>query len=281
MADALPTARIKVKRSARVDPPASLEFGELAYTDGAGGRVWIGRADGSVKEIGTLGPQGPAGAPGADGVAGLAGTPGPQGPAGAPGADGSPGLAGTPGPQGPAGALGPAGPAGPTILHSGTTPPTDASKLLWAQLGLTGELIEKWIKSPGGVWVSEQIYPVTSFLLEVNGNAFVTNPNPVPGTQIFIERFSARALLVDSMTASNLIDFKLSLVNLAQTESSFFYVRSQGPAPANSFINLSEPVRQFVAADSSLGLWFRTQRTGPMKLKFLTMSVLLRRVYAP
>jgi hypothetical protein len=142
-------------------------------------------------------------------------------------------------------------------------------------------LLELWQKSPTGVWVSAQTFTVSSFSPDVTTNAFTTNQNPCPGAQIFIERFSARALLIDAMTAANLIDFKLSLVNVAQAETQLFYLRSQGPAAANSMINLSEPVNQVVAANNSLGLWFRSLRTGNMKMKFVTMSATLRKVYAP
>jgi hypothetical protein len=144
-----------------------------------------------------------------------------------------------------------------------------------------GVLLDLWQKSPTGIWVSAQTFTVSSFSLDVTGNAFTSNQNPCPGAQIFIERFSARALLVDAMTATNLIDFKLSLINTSQVETNFFFVRSQGPAAANSMINLSEPVNQVVTANNSLGLWFRSLRTGSMKMKFLTMSATLRKVYAP
>jgi len=236
----------------------TLKHGELCYLH-AEQRLYVGGPDGVPVSVNS------EGLPGVDGVDGATG---PQGIPGLPGADGADG------------ATGPQGPPGPTILHSGTTPPTDTSKLLWAQVSATGELIERWHRA-GALWISEQIYPVNSFSLDVTGNAFTSNPNPVPGAQIWIERFSARAILIDAMTASNLIDFKLSLVNLTQVETPFFYVRAQGPAAANSLINVSEPVRQVVNAQDSVGLWFRSLRTGSMKMKFLTMSVLLRRVYAP
>ena len=52
MANILPTARLKVKRSPGAVPPSTLEFGELAYLDGDGGSLWIGRVDGTIKQIG-------------------------------------------------------------------------------------------------------------------------------------------------------------------------------------------------------------------------------------
>lgn len=203
------------------------------------------------------------------------------GPPGATGPQGLPGVDGAVGPQGAPGAAGSQGPPGPTTLHIGPTAPTDPSKLLWAQQGATGEIIEQWIKGSGGVWLSDQVFAISSFSGDVNANLLLTNPNPCPGAQIFIERFSARALLTDAMVAGNVTDFKLSLVNQSQVESDFFFLRLQGPVPINSLVQLSEPVRQVVNSANALGLWFRTVRTGSHKLKYLSMSALLRRVYAP
>ncbi len=168
----------------------------------------------------------------------------------------------------------------PSFFHIGPTAPTDSTKVLWYEASVTGEIIGQWQRS-GNLWLSDQTFAVSSFTTEVNGDAFTTNPNPIPGAQIWIERFSARGLLVDPMGSGNQIDFKLSLVNLAQSETSFFFVRLQGPRAINSLINLSEPVHQVVNAENSIGLWFRSQRTGSMKMKFLTMSIFLRRIYAP
>jgi hypothetical protein len=245
-------------------------------------------ADGAVGQQGLIGPQGPQGLPGDTGPQGLAGADGAVGPVGPQGLQGPRGLTGKTGPQGLQGAVGPIGPqglqglTGPSTLASGTTPPTDSSKLLWAQLGTMGEFIELWQKA-GTNWLSVQTYTVSSFTATVanNANVVTNNGNPCPGAQVFIERFTARGIVIEAMLAANLIDYKLSLINQAQAETSLFFVRLQGPLAANSSFVLSEPVNQIVSSANSIGLWFRSLRTGTIGMKFLTMSATLRKVYAP
>jgi Collagen triple helix repeat (20 copies) len=237
---------------------------------------------------GAVGAVGPQGLPGADGAVGAVGPQGLQGPQGLPGADGAVGAVGPQGLQGPRGLTGDTGPqglqglTGPSTLASGTTPPTDPSKLLWAQLGTMGEVVELWQKA-GTNWLSVQTYTVSSFTATVanNANVVTNNANPCPGAQVFIERFTARGIVIEAMLAANLIDYKLSLINQAQAETSLFFVRLQGPLAANSSFVLSEPVNQIVSSANSIGLWFRSLRTGTIGMKFLTMSATLRKVYAP
>jgi hypothetical protein len=248
---------------------------------GAAGPQGLKGDTGLTGAAGPQGLKGDTGLTGAAGSQGLKGDTGLTGAVGPQGLKGDTGLTGAAGPQGDTGPQGPQGLTGPTTLYTGVAPPTDATKVFWAQVDVAGVLLDLWQKSPTGIWVSAQTFLVSSFVADVTGNAFTSNQNPCPGAQIFIERFSARALLVDAMTATNLIDFKLSLINTSQVETNFFFVRSQGPAAANSMINLSEPVNQVVTANNSLGLWFRSLRTGSMKMKFLTMSATLRKVYAP
>jgi hypothetical protein len=247
----------------------------LPGADGADG------VDGAVGPQGPQGPQGLPGADGADGADGAVGPQGPQGPQGLPGADGADGADGVDGAVGPQGLP---GATGPTTLHLGTTPPTDPSKLLWGQMGTAGEFIELWQKHSSGNWISAQTYGLSGFAATVANNAnaaTTTNGNPCPGAQIFIERFTARGIVAEAMTAANLIDYKLRLVNQAQLESDFFFLRLQGPTAANFPFALSEPVNQFVSSANAVALWFRSLRSGTIGMRYLTMSVTLRKVYAP
>ena len=92
--------RSRFRRTPGSGPPADLDFGEPAFSDGDDS-LHIGKQDGSVVTF----------TPGGDGTV-TQGPPGPQGPAGPPGDDGAPGPEGAQGPPGTDGAVGPPGPAG-------------------------------------------------------------------------------------------------------------------------------------------------------------------------
>jgi hypothetical protein len=190
-------------------------------------------------------------------------------------------TAGPQGPQGVPGADGPQGLTGPTTLHLGATPSTDPTKLLWGQLGTAGEFIELWQKHSTGQWLSAQTFLVSSHTVNVASNAVTNNANPCPSSQIFVEQWQATGVVADAMTAANFIDFKLSLVNQLQVETSFFSLRLQGAAAANTPFSLAESVNQFISSASALSLWFRSARSGSMSMRYLTMSTTLRKVYAP
>jgi hypothetical protein len=280
-----------------------LKHGELCYLH-ANQRLYVGGPDGVPVPInseglpgvdGATGAQGPQGLPGADGqrgatgpqglkgdtgAAGADGATGPQGPPGAVGPQGLPGADGQPGATGPQGSQGSQGLPGPTDFYTGIAPPTDSSKLFWAQVAAGGELIELWQKN-GSNWVSAQTYSSTAFFATVSANANLQCANPCPGANIFVERFTARGLVVEAMVAGNQIDYRLNLVNSAQVESTFFYLRLEGAHAANYPFMLTEPVNQIVPSQNALSLWLRSVRSGSMTMKFLTLSATLRRVYAP
>jgi Collagen triple helix repeat (20 copies) len=228
----------------------------------------------TVASLVAAGPQGPQGEPGVDGA---------QGPQGEPGANGEPGPQGPEGPQGEPGvdgAQGPQGVPGPTVFYTGVLPPTDATKLFWVQIGAGGELIELWQKADSN-WVSVQTYTSTAYFATVSANASLQCANPCPGASIFVERFTARGLVVDAMAAANQIEYRLNLINSAQVESTFVYMRLLGPQAANSPFMLTERVDQVITSSNSLSLWMKSVRSGSMTMKFLTLSATLRRVYAP
>ncbi len=111
----------------KVPTVGTLAPGELAL-NGADGKLYLEKTNGTIAEIGgagSVGPQGPAGPTGAtgpQGPQGLQGDVGPQGPAGVQGVKGDTGAIGPQGPQGlqgPAGATGPQGPAGTSGSSAG------------------------------------------------------------------------------------------------------------------------------------------------------------------
>lgn len=230
---------------------------------------------------GEPGQQGPQGLPGATGAAGAQG---PQGLPGATGADGAQGPQGLPGATGAAGAQGPQGLPGipgTSTMETGTTPPTDPTKLFWAQTNSSGTLIELWQKAPGGQWVSVQTYSANNFLSGTTSPINTILGNPCPGAQILIERFTARGQIVPVQTSGQSIDLALSLFNESNIGTQLFFLRQSGPTPANHFFNLSETVNQVVSASAAVYLSHDFSRIGSAQtVRRTSIETTFRRVYA-
>lgn len=252
MTDVLPTARVLVKRSASANPPESLRFGELAYADGGDGQLYIGRANGDIKLISAssavgTGPQGPQG---------VQGEPGPAGPKGDPGE------------------------AGSSIIHVGFGPPTDASKLLWIQIDANGSIVERWHINGAGLWVSDQLWTVSSAADTLNSNKLYKHGCPLFGDHVWIERMDVRGRSNSDFQSASKWEFKLALVNSAAQEVPVWVLELSGLSK-NAVFNVSEPVGLDFALTDALAVWHRSKRIGPgTKLRFVSIKTYLRRLYA-
>ena len=166
------------------------------------------------------------------------------------------------------------------VIHVGTLPPEDSTKLLWLQTDDDGALVDRWQRTPTNRWVSEAVYTESAFIFEVKRNLAYPKPNPCGGEELWIERFTASAVTSDNMRAGDYIDFKLKLVNIAQQKTTLFFHRLEGKSRGQMF-SASEYVGHMAIAEQALGLWLSLERRGQTKLKTMSMSVELRRVYAP
>ena len=258
MTDSLPTARITVKRSALSDPPESLSFGELAWTDGGDGQLYIGRVDGAVYPIPTSDGDVSAG------PAGPQGEPGPVGPQGEPG---------------PAGEVGPRGEPGDSIIHVGDAPPTDPSKLLWLKVGTAGQVLQKWQRAAADLWVSAESHIISAFEFEVKRNRSYPKENPCRSSQVWVESLMARGWVQDRMRTGDYIDFQLKRVNTQQQKVLEHYLRIEGLAVGDTF-DLVESVGKVFSSDDAIALWLQIQRRGQTKLKTTSIAAVVREVYA-
>ena len=166
------------------------------------------------------------------------------------------------------------------VTHAGTIPPDDSSKLLWLQTDDDGVLVDKWQRAGDDLWVSQDLYTESAFIFEVKRNLAYQKPNPCAGSAVWIERFTARAVLWDNMRSGDAISFNLKLVNTAQQKTTLFRYLMEDKSKGDVF-NVSEPVGYLASIDEAIALWLSLERRGQTKLKTMSMSVELRRVYAP
>lgn len=171
------------------------------------------------------------------------------------------------------------GPIEGSCLHVGTLPPDDITKLLWLQTSDDGALIDKWQRATGDHWVSQEVYTESAFEFEVKRNRYFPKPNPCAGAAIWIDRLTAKAWVQDKMGSNDHIDFKLKLVNTAQQRTTLYYHRLEGAAKGDVF-NVSESVGQVADVNAAIALWLSVERKGQTKLKTMSISVDVRRLYA-
>ncbi|MEL6605359.1 MAG: hypothetical protein AAFP20_19270 [Cyanobacteria bacterium J06614_10] len=260
MTDRVINVRVRLRRPEDGQLPNSLLYGEPAFLEQTG-QLYVGKKDGSPALINGSGPPGPQGSPGPQGPAGVAGPPGPQGEKGADGA---------PGPQGPPGL---------SIVHVGPTPPADLSKSLWVQTGQNDLVIGRWKRSPDGLWLSQQVFVLSAFEFEVKKNWSWVQPNPVPGSQVWVESLSARAVAWDNMRSSDWFDFELKRVNTQQQKIALFYLRFAN-GQAGDVFEKTEMINQVVSTSDAFAFWLSITREGKKKLRTASISVALRRIYA-
>ena len=156
------------------------------------------------------------------------------------------------------------------------TPPTD--KALWWQLDEADLPVALWLLRPGGVWVSSQIYTESAFEFDVKKDWSFFRANPC-AESIWIESFQASAIVTDLMSQSDYIDFQLALIDQQQQATPFYYLRLAGKAPGDTY-RKSEYIGQAVAASSAMALSLNVRRNGQTKLRIVSMSVFLRKIYA-
>ena len=157
------------------------------------------------------------------------------------------------------------------------TPPTD--KALWWQLDESDRPVEFWLLRPGGVWVSERRYVEAAFEYDVKNNYAYIRGVSVPGSSVWFDSLSARAVVSDTMT-TDYIDFQLALINGAQQSTPLYYLRLAG-AKAGDIFTASEHIGLVKQKSEAMALALNIFRSGKTTLKTASIAVSMRRVYAP
>ena len=139
--------------------------------------------------------------------------------------------------------------------------------------------MDKWQRVGADVWVSQDIYTIDAFEFEVKRNWSWPRPRPCGGEQLWIESFSASAWVQDDFRSGNYIDFELKKVNTQQQKVPFVYLRLEDASRGDVF-NVTEQVSQVVGTGDAIALWLSITRVGGRKLKTVSLSATIRRVYA-
>lgn len=163
------------------------------------------------------------------------------------------------------------------VVYS-ATPPQEA--VLWWQLDGDGRAVDLWLRRAGDIWVSAETSEIQAFEFDVDRTFQWFQPNPISGSALWIERFTVRAVVDEDMGSGDLIDFQLSLINSAQAQTPFFFIRLQQATEGDIFAR-SELVNQSVSASAAMAFLLRVAQTGRTDLLTVSLAATLRRIYAP
>lgn len=165
-----------------------------------------------------------------------------------------------------------------TRVHIGQAPPEDG-KQLWLQTNENELPIEPWFLHKSGNWLSQAAYSVKTYRSSVTGSTTRQEASPYLGAKLWIESFTAKCVLTTDFAAGDVTDFQLRLVNEAYQQSVVWYLRLENGV-RNQAYQVAEDVGLVVDASDALAIWFRAQRTGTTRLRFVSMCTLLRKCYA-
>lgn len=156
------------------------------------------------------------------------------------------------------------------------TPPETGH--LWGQLDNDDNLIELWQRR-GSLWLSFEAFSIKSYRSYVTGSTTRQAALPYFNTQLWIERFSYQCIAAGDFKTNEQADFQLRLVNSSRQQVVKWYLRLED-ANRNQAYQVSEKVELVVAPADAIALWFRVQRNNRTGLRYVSMSTLLRKVYA-